>query len=78
MAVVVSRASHSHHTPQTGRPQSEPSTRVSPVKITPTSADAPASRSHVTRRVRGTSHRIDETAVTKNARYAIHAVGTWR
>ena len=29
-------------------------------------------------RVRGTSHRTDAIAVTKNARYAIHAVGTWR
>ena len=76
--MVVTRASHSHHVPQIGRPQNEPIASVRPVKITPTSADAPASRSHVVDRVRGHSHSADATAVTKNARYASHAAGTCR
>ena len=40
--------------------------------------DAPARRSQIGRRVRGTSHRIDASAVTPKARYAIQAEGTCR
>ena len=72
------RASHSHHVPHVGFPHSEPTTSISAVNTTPTSADAPASRSQVVLRVRGTSHRIDASAVTPNARYASHAHGTCR
>src|SRR5215471_14740375 len=78
MAVVVRRASHSHHVPQVGFPQSDPTASISAVNTTPISADAPASRSHVVLRVRGMSHRIDASAVTPNARYASHAHGTCR
>ena len=72
---MVRRASHSHQVPHVGRPQSDPSTSVSPVNTTPTSADAPASRSQAVDRVRGSSHSNDASAVTPKARYAIHAVG---
>src|SRR6476469_8659797 len=78
MAVLVSRASHSHQVPQVGRPHKEPTTSIIAVNSTPTSADAPASRSQDAFRVRGTSHSTDAIAVTPNARYASHAHGTWR
>jgi len=41
---------------------------VSAVKITPISADAPATRSHTVARVRGHSHKAEPSAVTPNAR----------
>src|SRR5262245_45880932 len=77
-AVGTWHASHAHHTPHTGRPHNEPSTRVSAVKITPSSADAPAMRSHTVARVRGHNQSAEPSAVTPNARYAIHAAGTCR
>ena len=42
---VVSRASHVHQVPHVGLPQIDPVAIVSPVKSTPTSAEACASRS---------------------------------
>ena len=51
---------------------------MSAVKITPSSADAPATRSQTVARVRGHSHSAEPTAVTPNARYAIQAAGTCR
>ena len=41
-AVVMSRGSQLHQTPQVGSAQIEPSTRVRPVNRTPISADATA------------------------------------
>ena len=58
---VTRRASHAHQTPQTGLPQSEPSTSVSAVNSTPSSADAPASRSQTSERVRGQRKSADAT-----------------
>ena len=46
MAVEVSRASQTHQTPQVGRPQSMPMTRVSAVNTMAISADAAAVMSH--------------------------------
>ena len=51
--MLVSRASHAHHTPQVGLPQIEPDTRVQTLNTTPTSTAAAASRSQNSDRVRG-------------------------
>src|SRR5712692_8760239 len=69
-AVVTRRASHAHQTPHTGRPHREPNTRVRAVKRTPSSADAPASRSQTGDRVRRHKYSAEDSAVTPNARYA--------
>ena len=45
MATLVSRASHVHQVPHVGLPQIAPAAIVNPVKTTPTSAEACASRS---------------------------------
>ena len=76
--MVTRRASHAHQMPHTGRPHSEPRTSVNAVKITPSSAEAPATRSQTVARVRGHNQSADPSAVTPNARYAIHAAGTCR
>ncbi len=47
IAVVVSRGSHTHHTPHVGFPQSEPWASVSAVNTTPISAELTATRSHL-------------------------------
>ena len=52
--------------------------RVNAVKITPSSAEAPATRSQTVARVCGQSHSAEPSAVMPNARYAIHAVGACR
>ena len=51
--MLVRRASQVHHTPQAGRPHSEPVTRVRAVKTAPTSTAEAASRSQNSDRVRG-------------------------
>jgi hypothetical protein len=52
-AVEVSRASHVHQTPQTGRPQSEPVMSVKAENTAPTSTALAARRSQKNERVRG-------------------------
>jgi hypothetical protein len=51
-AVVVRRASHVQKVPQVKRPQRLPVTREIAMNTTPTSAEAPAIRSHVNDLVR--------------------------
>ena len=46
------------------------------IKTTPTSADAPATRSKPIACLRLSNQHADAKAVTMNARYATHAVGT--
>ena len=48
---LVSRASQVHQVPQVGFPQIEPVAIVTPVKTTPTSAEACASRSAASARL---------------------------
>src|SRR5712692_396424 len=76
IAALVSRASHVHHVPHVGFPQIDPAVIVTPVKITPASADARASRSAASERVQ--RYPIEAKNTIPNARYATHAVGTWR
>ncbi len=52
-AVEVSRASHVHQTPHTGRPHNAPVTSVSAAKTAPTSTADAARRSQKNERVRG-------------------------
>ena len=58
------------------RPHKLPVISVIAMNNTPTSADAPATRSKPSVRCLRTSEKPDATAVVMNARYAIHAVGT--
>src|SRR5882672_7419015 len=73
---LVSRASHVHQMPQVGFPQIEPVAIVMPVKTTPTSAEACASRSAASARF--ARYAIDATKTTAKARYATHTLGTCR
>jgi hypothetical protein len=65
MATLVSRASQVHHVPHVGLPQIEPVAMARPVKSTPTSADACASRSAAGRR--RTRYTIEAAATTAKA-----------
>ena len=76
-AVVVTRASHTQNLPHDSRPHSAPANSVSAMKSTPTSALAPAMRSHVSDVVRFHKNANDASAVTPNATYATHTVPTW-
>ena len=75
--MVVRRASHVQNVPHEMRPHRLPLTSVMPMNSTPTSALAPAMRSHVRLRVRFHRYATLLTPVTMNARYASHADGTW-
>src|SRR5262245_65730268 len=76
-AVLVSRASHSQNTPHVRRPHSAPTTRVMPMNSTPAAALAPASRSQPRECFLEKRYTPEARAVTKKARYASHAEGTW-
>ena len=75
-AVVVSRGSQSHHTPQVGLAQIEPCMQRRKAKTTPISIDASSRASHFhlleKRNIRA------QTKAHVNASIAFHAVGTWR
>ena len=67
-AVVVRRASHVQYVPQVRRPHKLPVTSEIPINNTPTSAEAPAIRSHVSERVRFHKYAAEDTAVITKAK----------
>ena len=67
-AVVVSRASQRQNTPHVSRPHSIPANSVIAMNSTPTSALAPARRSHPSECFFGKRYSAEATAVTAKAR----------
>src|SRR5665213_2719437 len=77
-AVLVSRASHAHHTPQVGLPQIDPEINVHTLNTTPTSTEAAANRSQTMDRVRGQRYKRLQPAASPKARYrATQATPGW-